>query len=952
MLPKIDKDFLVDLGGWDLLKDARALCRTKIVQEVRWEEPYLRGKLRSGGGIFHPRIHCIPGRVPTSECNCRKGQSGYVCVHAMTLACHVMEEQQREAQPAEPSPPVEAEPALALKSFELADDGEPLHLRFLLPPNLAQVAPRDAIAVKVQAFRGGEPGLPEKLVGRFRMENGQAIVASLLESWSGGKIPGFLQLDRMKLAQVVAILTGEPVFAWVREPGRLIPWEGPVLVGVSELIRVEKKVEAEEIAPPIPEEKVEVVEKPGRVERGTGRSGIGARMKVEGSTHYLAIRLPDKRNPEYDEILALLKQWSFKLEPSNRTWWLRDRHRTLNFLAEHWDDMEARFAADFTPGFRGRMENVQRVRGVAEAREVGEGEFELDLKLSAGSLDEAELHRALVASTGFVESGDEVFLFDSKQLEPIRQAQQSLTNEPGRDLAPRVKVRLGAADLHNAEEILEELPEGFAAPEDWKRRSAALRDVGKLEPAPVDKELDGRLRNYQRIGVAWMWHLFRQRLGGVLADEMGLGKTVQALALLQVIHRESSQDGKPGSQPCLVVCPASLGENWRREALRFVPEFKVVVHRGAKRARKAADLAGADLVIISYQLLARDLAMFREMRFACVIGDEGQHIKNPRSQVAKAMFTLRSDGRFLLTGTPVENALSDLRSLFQFLMPGYLAKVTPGLKPDDRKWFEQRHLSQAAPYILRRGKALVAPELPEIIEQVVYCEMGEAQRGLYDAVHQQTERDLLDMAGGGANEGRMRMAVFAQLLKLRQVCAEPRLVDDKLRLEDSAKLEALLEILEDAMAGGHRLLVFSQFVQVLKKVREELDERKVGYCYLDGQTRDRMAQVDRFQEDDEIPVFLISLKAGGTGLNLTGADIVVHLDPWWNPAAEAQATARAHRIGQERKVTSLKLIASGTVEERVLHLQREKEQLLGALFDESAQATAKVGFADLQDLLR
>jgi SNF2 family DNA or RNA helicase len=198
----------------------------------------------------------------------------------------------------------------------------------------------------------------------------------------------------------------------------------------------------------------------------------------------------------------------------------------------------------------------------------------------------------------------------------------------------------------------------------------------------------------------------------------------------------------------------------------------------------------------------------------------------------------------------------------------------------------------------------------------------------------------------------MRMAVFAQLLKLRQVCAEPRLVDDKLRLEDSAKLEALLEILDDAMAGGHRLLVFSQFVQVLKKVREELDERKVGYCYLDGQTRDRMAQVDRFQEDDGIPVFLISLKAGGTGLNLTGADIVVHLDPWWNPAAEAQATARAHRIGQDRKVTSLKLIASGTVEERVLHLQREKAQLLGALFDESAQATAKVGFADLQELLR
>ena len=286
--------------------------------------------------------------------------------------------------------------------------------------------------------------------------------------------------------------------------------------------------------------------------------------------------------------------------------------------------------------------------------------------------------------------------------------------------------------------------------------------------------------------------------------------------------------------------------------------------------------------------------------------------------------------------------MSDLRSLFHFLTPGYLAKVPEGLKPDERKWFEHRHLSQAAPYILRRGKALVAPELPEVIEQVVYCEMGQAQRGLYNAVHQQTERDLLDLAGGGAQQGRMRMAVFAQILKLRQICAEPRLVDDKLKLEDSAKLEVFLEVLDDAITGGHRILVFSQFVQVLQKIRAALDARSLSYCYLDGQTRDRMAQVDRFQHDASIPVFLISLKAGGTGLNLTGADMVVHFDPWWNPAAEAQATARAHRIGQERKVTSLKLIASNTIEERVLHLQKEKAELLDTLLKKVVRIMLKL----------
>ena len=339
-------------------------------------------------------------------------------------------------------------------------------------------------------------------------------------------------------------------------------------------------------------------------------------MQVEGSPSYLAITLPDRKNPEYGEVLSLLKQWSFRLEPSNRKWWLRDRHRTLNFLAEHWDELESQFAADFTAGFQERMAKVRRVRSEAQVREVGEGEFEVEMKLLADGLNESELHRALVSSSGFVESGQEVFLFDAKQVEPLRQAQQALTNEPDRELAPRVKVRLGSADLHAAEEILEELPEGFAPPKEWKRRSAALRDISKLEPAPVQAELDNRLRNYQRIGVAWMWHLFRQEIGGILADEMGLGKTVQALALLQSLRSRDTL--VPG--PCLVVCPASLCENWRRETLRFAPDFKVQVHRGAKRAKQADAFTGVDLILVSYPLLARDLALFQEMRFACVAG--------------------------------------------------------------------------------------------------------------------------------------------------------------------------------------------------------------------------------------------------------------------------------------------------------------------------------------------
>jgi SNF2 family DNA or RNA helicase len=944
--PEITKDLLIDLGGWDLFKEAKSLVQGKIVKEAVWEPPILKGKLRSGAGIYHPRIDLKRPNVPTSECNCRKGQYGMACVHAVTLAFHVMLENQAKVLQKEEKEILQS--AVPIKSFKVSPNGKPFFLRFLLPPNLAQVAPRDAIALRIQAYQGNQYGPPEKFKGPFALSNSQEIVAALLESWSGGKVPAFLQLDRQKLTQLIAILAGEPAFAWVKTPLEPIPWDGLHLPGVSEFLQLEKLV-----APEVPQKTVAKTE---RTEPRVPVRSTGSVPQVEGSPHYLAIQLPSKDSYGYDDLLDLLKLWGFRLEPSNRQWWLRDRFKTLKFLSQHWDQLENEFGSNFSDGFHQRMANVQRVKPRTKVTKTRNGEFDLELQLKAGNLDDTRIHQALISNSGFVEDeeSEAIYLFDEKLLEPLKLAQQTLTNEPDRDIAPRVKVRLRSADLHNAEEVLDTLPEHFKPPEEWKLRSAALKDMSQLQQAPVSSELDAMLRNYQRIGVAWLWHLYQQRIGGILADEMGLGKTVQALAFLQSIRNQQTKNEDPGTknpEPFLVVCPASLCENWRREAARFVPEFKVLVQKGTKRTEKVTELEAFDLIILSYPLLVRDLDLMRQIDYACIIGDEGQHIKNPKSQVAKAMFALRAEGRFLLTGTPIENSLGDLRSLFQFLMPGYLARIPQGLKPEDRKWFGQRHLSQAAPYILRRSKSLVAPELPEVIEQVLYCEMGDAQKSLYNQVHKQTEQDMDKLADKGANEARMRMAVFAQILKLRQVCAEPRLLDDKLKESDSAKLEAFLEILDDALSEGHRILVFSQFVQVLKKIQESLEERDLRYCYLDGQSKDRMAQVDRFQQDEDIPVFLISLKAGGTGLNLTGANMVIHFDPWWNPAAEAQATARAHRIGQERKVTSIKLIAANTIEERVLHLQRVKQQIIGDLFDQSDQLTAKVGFADLQDLL-
>jgi SNF2 family DNA or RNA helicase len=402
-----------------------------------------------------------------------------------------------------------------------------------------------------------------------------------------------------------------------------------------------------------------------------------------------------------------------------------------------------------------------------------------------------------------------------------------------------------------------------------------------------------------------------------------------------------------------VVCPASLLENWRREAVRFAPQLKVFVHHGERRLRDGAAATGFDLIITSYGTLVRDEAMFGGLRFECIVGDEAQHIKNRRSQNARILRSLHASGRFLLTGTPLENSLDDLRSLFDFLLPGYLEPVPAGIRGEDRAWHDRRLREQVAPYLLRRTKAAVASELPAKLEQVVWCEMAPAQASLYRAFQEKAERELDALAGSGAGEGQVRLAVFTQLLRLRQICCDPRLVEAKAEIE-SAKLEAFRELMAEAIDDGHRLLVFSQFTSLLALLRQELESQGLPYCYLDGSMtpRSRQAEVDRFQASEQIPVFLLSLKAGGTGLNLTGADTVVHFDPWWNPAVEMQATDRAHRIGQTRVVTSYKLIAAGSVEEKVLGLQAAKRQLLADVFEASDAVSANLSLADLKDLLK
>lgn len=821
-------------------------------------------------------------------------------------------------------------------------------LRLHLPPNFSAAVLRDAVPVRVDLdlSTAPDPALFPAL--------------ALLQRWCGTATPPkFIQLSRSQLRELAAALGPQPV--WV-ENGQTTAWRHATL-----LAPVTPAVSAADLGFTTPANP-----RP----RPPARSAA-APLNVDGSEHFLALTLPSREHPRYTDAAALVKENGFVLEPSNRKWWLRDRHKVLNFLGQHLGRLRETFDADFTANFEKNTAHIRPAEIGADIDETGDS-FAVSLGVRAGQADEATVRSAIATNRGYLETGGKVFLLDPIKLQKLATAQRALSGDPLAGVAARRTQRVSAARVAEAQEILEELSPGFQSPESWKARGSAVRNLTALQPAPVPPTLDTLLRPYQRLGVAWLFHLYRHQLGGILADEMGLGKTLQALALLSALRAQLGADNKepeagasrsarsgraldsqlsatssPRSGVSLVVCPASLLENWRREAVRFAPQLRVFVHHSERRLANASDFSGYDLIITSYGTLARDQSLFVAVKFDTVIADEAQHIKNRRSQNAAALRALDSRARFLLTGTPLENSLDDLRSLFEFLLPGYLQKVPSGLRGEDRAWYDQRLRAQTAPYILRRTKQSVAPELPAKLEHVVWCELTPAQERLYRETQERSERELFDMEAAGASEAKLKFAALTQLLRLRQICCDPRLVAPDTEPAISAKLGNFQELLAEAIDDGHRVLVFSQFTSLLTLLRAELDAQEIAHCYLDGSmpAKARQTQVDRFQASPDIPIFLLSLKAGGTGLNLTGADTVVHFDPWWNPAAEAQATDRAHRIGQTRVVTSYKLIASGTVEEKVLALQTEKRALLADVFEASDAAAAKLSLTDLKSLL-
>jgi len=436
----------------------------------------------------------------------------------------------------------------------------------------------------------------------------------------------------------------------------------------------------------------------------------------------------------------------------------------------------------------------------------------------------------------------------------------------------------------------------------------------------------GTLRHYQREGLGWLMFLESLGLGGCLADDMGLGKTIQVLALLMRRKGMLTAGGLP-HRPSLVVVPKSLVFNWIDEAQKFAPGLRVVNHTGNARIEIAGDLGDHDVVITTYGTLRRDIVRHRETEFDYVILDEAQSIKNAASQAAKACRLLKARHRLALTGTPVENHIGELWSIFEFLNPGQLGSATRLRRfLADGRGSADVVARAVRPYLLRRTKKEVLSDLPEKTEQTLFVELGETQRKAYDELRHHFRAELSGRIGR-LGIGRSRIAVLEALLRLRQTACHPGLVDPARIDEPSAKLDTLLEQLEEVIDEGHKVLVFSQFTSFLAILRKRLDAKPICYEYLDGRTTDRQARVARFQEDPECRLFLVSLKAGGQGLNLTAADYIYILDPWWNPAVEAQAVDRAHRIGQTRRVFAYRLIARDTVEEKILALQDKKREL-------------------------
>lgn len=952
---ELTRDLLMDLGGHVEMKKARAIHRDGGVKSAEYLDGVVSGEMRVGGRMKNVSMEIISRTHVENRCTCLMSRTdGRVCAHVMALALEVIDPKQSEPSTAKSSEPVED------RWPRLSDEGEPLSLQVMLPLKVLPSWERGQLMTGFGVVLKGEEMLLSALPdGAYQLEGPDEELLQALRDLFPGEPPGIVNLNQDQFLRLLQSLVGHPEVWFGKKERAQVESRGerPSIKLKGERLAVNsgnlRTWELEDttfrpLAPGLPSRFDPLFGAGLRVGAAQARLVLSELENWFEIPDLLWESLPEEGSPEiaivlegslrqlearlefyYDgqkascqdgepqvvgkyltnlskenAVISFFHAWGFEGPARGGRMVLREREDILKFHA--FAELPVEWRVEKGERFQAAAAQVVAVRPEWDWQESGRDWFAIETRFQAGGQElpaDQVQHMLRMGSVEQPFGRGKIAVIDSDFIEEVNETlvdSEARQNSPGVfEISPRQKAFL----------------------------EASARDFGMAmaEAPEVSLDLPDVLRPYQATGVQWMFRLSELGMGGILADDMGLGKTLQTLTFI-------AQKKSPG-ETALVVCPSSLVSNWAAEAAKWVPDLSVALHHGANRK----ELPEVDLIITSYAILRIDADKFRAREFEIAVLDEAQQIKNPEAKITKAAHQLKARHRFALSGTPVENSLQDLWSIMQFALPGYLGprkafleRFEKPLRKGEDPALARRLARKLKPVVLRRLKTEVATDLPDRIEQVRYCELAPKQQTIYRQLLSES-RSQID----AAEDGRKRMVALTALLRLRQACCDLRLLPG-LKVEDQdagIKLDELESLLAEAVAGGHRVLVFSQFVQLLQGVVPLLISNQWDYCYLDGSTRKRAEVVERFQEGTA-PVFLISLKAGGVGLNLTGADTVIHLDPWWNPAVEAQATDRAHRIGQKKVVTSYKLITKGTVEEKILALQEEKKKLMESALSE------------------
>lgn len=982
----------MDAGGWKEMKTARVMHGKGIVSEAAYEDGMLSGVVRDGGKPKKVRMKIRSRSDMENFCPCmRARRQGIVCAHAVAVGLELIDPQSVaeelgaqaevvERGPSKPDPwPVVTE--------NHRSDAVAVECQVILPVNVERAWETGSLMVGIEVEAEGERRMLNAIGQAFPLFVGQrdAAVLAAVKELSPDQVPSVLNLGQEAFLSLLDSLAGHPRMGFGKKAAAEVSFEGlrlslslqgdrlrvqwpegvqmlrgqnavwalregvffPVAPGLPKVLRAvfdkgwtfasEGGPEALavleqwfEVPADVATELPQMVEPQVELElsgslnhlEATIQFRYGATLRGIEEEGTVVVQGEEGRllltNPQAEALAAQdLSRWGFQGPGRKGVLVLKDKAAILRFHAFGLRRLNPDWKVETDFRFEHAAKQVVPIEAQFEFQGSGEDWFEMGVGFRAGEADVSreDVRRLLQSGSSHKQmKGGLLGVVDEEEHDDLLE----ILSDCDPDQAQAGVFRMDRRQADYLREVVASGAVGASGTLPWKDRAGAeTLELGELEEV---------LRPYQREGVEWMLRLAGLGMGGILADDMGLGKTVQTLGMLQAL-----------GGPSLVVCPSSLVQNWVAEAEKFVPGLRAVAIEGPKRAEILAANTNADLLVTSYALLRQDLEMWKKREFKVVVLDEAQQIKNPAAQVSKAAFRLQAEHRFALTGTPLENSVRDLWSIMNFVSPGYLGgrkefdeRFAKPIADGDAGAVQRRLALRLKPVLLRRLKQEVAKDLPEKIEQVVYCDLTGKQRQTYQALLSESRKSIDDAEGG-----QKRMIALTALLRLRQACCDLRLLDPEAidAEEASVKLERIEHLVAEAVEGGHRVLVFSQFVQMLQVLVPMLGERGWNFCYLDGSTKNRADVVRRFQEEDNIPVFLISLKAGGVGLNLTGADTVIHVDPWWNPAVEAQATDRAHRIGQDRVVTSYKLIARDTVEEKILSLQDRKRATIAATLD-------------------